>query len=97
MIPASLFTAEAVRSPNIEITAVTMPGCAVMHSWQEVAVGKSAMAHKGMLQAARVIAATAIDLLEDPSIIERAQAEKARRTGNLPYHCPIPDGVPIPM
>ncbi len=83
--------------PTSQITATTMPGCTVMHSWQEVAVGKSAMAHKGMLQAARVIAATAIDLLEDPSIIERAQAEKARRTGNLPYHCPIPDGVPIPM
>jgi hypothetical protein len=83
--------------PTSQITATTMPGCTVMHSWQEVAVGKSTMAHKGMLQAARVIAATAIDLLEDPSIIERAQAEKARRTGNLPYNCPIPDGVPIPM
>ena len=64
-----------------------------MHSSHEVAVGKSSMAHKGMLQAARILAATAIDALDDPDLIARAKAEKERRTGGQPYICPIPAGV----
>lgn len=83
--------------PTVQLSAVTMPGGTVMHSWQEVAVGKSAMAHKGMLQAARVMAATAIDLIDDPQIIIRAKAEKDRRTGNEPYICPIPKDVRPPF
>ena len=51
------------------------------------------MAHKGMLQAARILAATAIDALDDPDLIARAKAEKERRTGGQPYICPIPAGV----
>lgn len=83
--------------PVVQLSAVTMPGGTVMHSWQEVAVGKSALAHKGMLQAARVIAATAIDAIDSPQIIQRAKEEKERRTGGKPYACPIPPGVRPPM
>lgn len=83
--------------PTVQLSAVTMPGGTVMHSWQEVAVGKSPLAHKGMLQAAQVMAATAIDLIDDPQIIARAKAEKDRRTGNQPYICPIPKDVRPPF
>ena len=79
--------------PTAQISAATMPAGTGMHSWQEVAVGKSSMAHKGMLQAARILAATAIDALDDPDLIARAKAEKERRTGGQPYICPIPAGV----
>ena len=74
-----------------------MPGGTVMHSWQEVAVGKSTMAHKGMLQASKIMAGTVIDALEDPSIIEASKAELTRRTGGAPYVCPIPKDVPVPL
>ena len=83
--------------PTVQLSAVTMPGGTVMHSWQEVAVGKSPLAHKGMLQAAQVMAATAIDLIDDPQIIAQAKAEKDRRTGNQPYICPIPKDVRPPF
>lgn len=83
--------------PTVQLSAVTMPGGTVMHSWQEVAVGKSSLAHKGMLQAAQVMAATAIDLIDDPQIIAQAKAEKDRRTGNQPYICPIPKDVRPPF
>ena len=61
-----------------------------MHSWQMVAVGKTPMAKKGMLYAAKVMAASAIDALEDPEIIRRAKEELLRRTGGKTYQPPIP-------
>lgn len=79
--------------PVAQICTVTMPAGTGMHSWQEVAVGKSAMAKKGMLQAARVIAATAIDVIDDPTIAKRAREELQQRTGGKAYVCPIPKSV----
>lgn len=61
-----------------------------MHSWQMVAVGKTPMAKKGMLYAAKVMAASATTPLEDPEIIRRAKEELLRRTGGKTYQPPIP-------
>ena len=60
--------------PVAQIGTATMPAGTPMHSWQAVAVGKSPLAHKGMLYASKVIAASAIDALEDPEILRRAKA-----------------------
>ena len=79
--------------PVAQISATTMPAGTPMHSWQTVAVGKSAMAHKGMLYAAKVLAASAIDTLENPSIIQQAKEEFIRRTGGHDYDSPIPADV----
>ena len=79
--------------PVAQISATTMPAGTPMHSWQTVAVGKSAMAHKGLIYAGKVMAASAIDALEDPSIIRRAKEEFTRRTGGRKYVSPIPAGV----
>ena len=76
--------------PVAQISTTTMPAGTPMHSWQTVAVGKSPMAHKGMLYAAKVMAASAIDALEDPDIIRRAKAEFVQRTGGRKYDPPIP-------
>ena len=79
--------------PVAQIGTSTMPAGTPMHSWQAVAAGKSPMAHKGMIYAAKVIAASAIDVLEDPEIIRRAKEEFVRRTGGRPYASPIPADV----
>lgn len=79
--------------PVAQINAATMPAGVAMHSWQMVAVGKTSMAKKGMLRAAKVMAASAIDTLEDPSIIQRAKDELQRRTGGKPYRSPIPNEI----
>ncbi|MFM0394929.1 M20 family metallopeptidase [Paraburkholderia phytofirmans] len=63
------------------------------HSWQWVSQGKSSIAHKGMLLAAKTIAATAIDLFRDPSHIEAARAELVARRDGDEYSSPVPDGV----
>ncbi|MFC7734548.1 M20 family metallopeptidase [Roseomonas sp. GCM10028921] len=68
------------------------------HTWQAVAQGKSAHAHKGMAQAAKVMAATALDGFRDPELLARAKAELAQRRGGRPYECPIPAEVlPPPL
>jgi len=66
------------------------------HTWQMVAQGKSPAAHKGMLHAAKAMAATALDAMRDPELLARAKAELQRRTGGKPYACPIPPEVKAP-
>lgn len=79
--------------PLAQISMTTMPIGAALHSWQVVSVGKSAMAKKGMLQAGKVMAASAIELFENPEIVRAAKEEKRKRTGGMKYASPIPDGV----
>ncbi|KVC36647.1 amidohydrolase [Burkholderia pseudomultivorans] len=67
------------------------------HSWQWVAQGKTALAHKGMMLAAKTMTATAIDLLGSPDTLARAKAELLERRGGRPYVCPIPDDVELPF
>ena len=73
--------------------AIGTPG----HSWQLTAQGKSGIAHKGMIHAAKVMAATAIDTLRNPALIAQAKADHAARIATSPYVCPIPDDVPPPL
>ncbi len=55
-------------------TATWVPGTAA-HSWQAVAAGGTSIGNKGMLVAAKTLAATAVDLFLQPDIIEAAWAE----------------------
>lgn len=81
-------------TPTSQIEATCWPAGVPGHSWQIVACGKSAMAHKGMLYAAKVLASTAIDLLTDEKLLAAAKAEFSERTASG-YVCPIePDAVP---
>jgi aminobenzoyl-glutamate utilization protein B len=67
------------------------------HSWQMVAQGKLPAAHKGMVHAAKLIAATAIDLLREPALLDEAKAELVAYRGGKPYQCPIPADVALPF
>lgn len=72
--------------------AVGTPG----HSWQLVAQGTSPAAHKGMVHAAKVMAATGLDAITKPALLDRARAELHERVGGEGYRCPIPDEVVPP-
>ena len=83
------------QTPTVQLHTATWPAWTPGHSWQAVSAGKSTIAHKGMLLAARVMAATAWDLYEKPEALAQARAEfeKQNRDG---YVCPIPDdAVPV--
>ena len=68
-----------------------------MHSWQLVSQGKTGLAHAGLVRAARVLTATAIELIERPELIAQARAELLERRQGKPYTCPIPPEVPLPF
>lgn len=81
--------------PTAQINVVCSPSGAPGHSWQNVSCGKSTIAHKGLLCAGKVIAATAIDLYEQPETIAAAKAEWEKRAAGG-YFCPVPaDAVPV--
>ena len=71
---------------RIACHAVGTPG----HSWQITAQGKVPAAHKGMVHAAKVMAAVAVDCIGDPALIARAKADLAARTAKTPYETPLP-------
>lgn len=62
------------------------------HSWQIVSQGKSGLAHKGLIYAAKAMAGAAIDMYEDPSLIEAAKEDMLETLDGDTYLCPIPDG-----
>ena len=84
-------------TPTAQIETACWPAGVPGHSWQIVACGKSGLAHKGMLYAAKVIAGAAIDLMSDEKLLQRAREEFDDRASEG-YVCPIePDAVPIAL
>ncbi|MDA0833707.1 MAG: amidohydrolase [Planctomycetota bacterium] len=55
------------------------------HSWQAVAAGGMSIGKKGMQLAAKVLAASAWDMLTHPELIDQAQAELKGRLGKRAY------------
>lgn len=62
-------------TPTAQFHAVTWTSGAPGHSWQNVSIGKTPIAHKGMLYAADVLAGAAADLLENPELLKNARQE----------------------
>ncbi|MBW2269097.1 MAG: amidohydrolase [Deltaproteobacteria bacterium] len=61
-------------------TAAWVPGTPP-HSWQAVASGGTEIGNKAMINAAKTLAMTAIDLFTQPSLIEAATLEHRKRLG----------------
>ncbi|MDR2870838.1 MAG: amidohydrolase, partial [Deferribacteraceae bacterium] len=78
-------------------TAQIMTACYAMgtpdHSWQLVSQGRTSIAHKGMLLAAKVLASAAVDILHTPDVITKAKAELQARLGGMQYKSAIPANV----
>ena len=82
-------------TPTAQFTAATWASGNPGHSWQNVAMGKSSVAHKGVLFAAKVLATTAADLMTQPELLEQAKAEFAV-SAKAGYDCPIGPEVKAP-
>ena len=73
--------------------AIGTPG----HSWQLTAQGQSPLAKKGMVHAAKVMAATAVDALRNPGLIGAAKTDHDTQLGGRAFVNPIPDDVDPPI
>ena len=83
--------------PTVQARVATCAVGTPFHTWQTVAQGKAPAAHKGMVYAAKVMAATAKRLIEDPALRAKAKEQHHAFLAKTPYVCPLPDGVEPPI
>jgi len=74
-------------------TATWVPGTPA-HSWQAVACGGTEIGAKGMLNASKTMAMTAIDLMMQPALIEKAKEEFKKQKGVYQYKALLGDRLP---
>jgi len=80
--------------PTLSMNATTAPVDAPWHAWPVVACGGMSIGHKGLVYAAKVLAATMVDLYEDAKALQAIQAEFREKTKGIVYKPFIPDGPP---
>lgn len=80
--------------PTLHFTVATAPFDVPWHAWPVVASGGMSIGHKGMMQAARALAITAVDLFQDPKLREQIRSEFTETTKNITWRPFVPDGPP---
>lgn len=83
--------------PTVQARVATCAVGTPFHTWQTVAQGKTPTAHKGLVYAAKVMAATAKSLIENQDRLKSANQEHSGRLEREPYICPIPDEIKPPV
>jgi len=78
------------KTPTMEFSTSTWPLGAPGHSWMNVAGGAHSTGHKSLIYASKVMAASALDLIADPGLLEKAWDEQRRRLMGKEYKSPIP-------
>ena len=83
--------------PTVQARVATCAVGTPFHTWQTVAQGKAPAAHKGMIHAAKIMAATASSLIKNPQKLDNAKRAFKSQIKENPYICPIPNGVMPPI
>ena len=76
--------------PTVHLNIPTFAAGTALHSWQAVAQGKSSIAHKGMLYAAKIMSLTALDFLQNPELANQARKELTETLNGETYPDPLP-------
>jgi aminobenzoyl-glutamate utilization protein B len=85
------------QAPTVEFSTATWILGTPAHSWQAVAQNGVGIGHSSLIFAAKVMAATTIDLLTNEDALHKAKEEHRRRTGNKQYKSPIPPDHKPPL
>jgi aminobenzoyl-glutamate utilization protein B len=80
--------------PTLTLTVATAPKAAPWHAWPVVATGGMSIGHKGMIVAAKTLAATMVDLYENPRSLREVRSEFEKRRGDVRFQAYLPDGPP---
>jgi aminobenzoyl-glutamate utilization protein B len=80
--------------PVLHATVTTSPEAAPWHAWPVVACAGMSIGQKGMMQAARLLTITMVDLYESPGLRRAIRDEFAARTKGVTYKGYIPEGPP---
>lgn len=80
-------------TPVGQVNVACFAAGTALHSWQAVAQGKSSIAHKGMLTAAKVLACTGAELLLNPELLEQVKYDWMEELDGAVYPDPLPKGL----
>jgi aminobenzoyl-glutamate utilization protein B len=80
--------------PTVGLRAATWVPGTPAHSWQAVASGGTEIGTKGMLVASKTMALTAIDLMSNPTLIQKANEEFKASIGDYKYKALLGDIKP---
>jgi aminobenzoyl-glutamate utilization protein B len=76
--------------PTAGFSVTTAAEDAPWHSWATTACSGTRAGRKGAVVAAKVIAATGVDLLTNPTLVKEAKAFFLEASGGKPYQSPVP-------
>jgi aminobenzoyl-glutamate utilization protein B len=82
--------------PTSGLSTVCFAAGSPGHSWQNVAAIGSPIGHKGMMVAAKVLALSALELLQDEKVLEEAKADFRERMKDRKYTTKIPKDQKAP-
>jgi len=82
------------KVPTLHLSVTTAAHDAPWHAWPVVATGGTSIGHKGMLYAAKALAATAVDLYEGPERLAAITRDFEESTRDFEFRLYIPDGPP---
>jgi len=85
------------QTPTVEFGTATWVLGTPAHSWQAVAQNGVGIGHTSLIFAAKVMAATVIDLLTNEDALNNAKEEHRQRIGNKQYKSPIPPDNKPPL
>jgi aminobenzoyl-glutamate utilization protein B len=85
------------QTPAVEFSTATWVLGTPGHSWQNVAQSGVGIGQKSLIFAAKVMAATGIDLLTDTGLLKRAKKEHKQRLTGKEYKSPLPSGIQPPL
>ncbi len=85
------------QAPTVEFSTASWVLGTPGHSWQATAQSGAGISRKSLIFAAKIMAATALDLLTKPEILQKAQEEHRRRLRGRKYRSPIPPEVKPPL
>lgn len=81
-------------TPTLHVSVATTPNNVPWHAWPVVAASGMSIGHKGMLLAAKTIAATMADLYEKPELLAAVRADFEAKKGKTVFKAYLPDGPP---
>lgn len=80
----------SAAAPLAELFVAARPMGTASHHWSQTSCAAHPLGYKGMLVAAKVLGASAVDLLQDPKLIAQAKEEFTKATQGKPYLSPLP-------
>ncbi|MFW9902385.1 MAG: M20 family metallopeptidase [Candidatus Thorarchaeota archaeon] len=98
VMPGSSDVSDVSRvTPLGEISTTCQIMGSPQHSWQIVCTSGMSIGHKGMLMAAKILALSAIEFMNNPDLVNKAKREFEEKTKNNPYISPFPKGFKPPF